>query len=182
MQDGEHEGIVANMAALQSQLIAVGDALRLNRDKVGKLECLLIIGHHFNVSDISRRCQALHAALSAEGLLAQPLLRVVTRDGHKYSIIISRIDKLVTGEYETIENILSNMDIDKAAMLENNLELLENRLLTNSVELYDSLATPAKMSPLGKKFSGLITSKKRKYLYHYSPDKKRVLGFVGLRK
>lgn len=177
----EESDIIGGLSALQSQAHNIHNLINLHRDRFGVLECLSILRYHINVAELNRKYQDLQASMSAFGLLNRPLDVVSTRDGVKYNIFIARMDKVITGEYETIEELITKMDSEKVALLEVNLEFIEERLLANSVSVFNSLSTSAKSSQFGLKFKGIVTSKKRKYLYHYLPDKKRVLGIVAVR-
>lgn len=174
--------VVGQLVLLRSQFAAINELKDIHNDRIGCLECLHILKYHFNISEIERKISAMHRLFVEKEIFNMPLLRTVSKDGIKYAISIARMDKVVTGEFESIEDLLAKLNPEEAISLSGNLDILEERLLLNSMLVYDSLITSAKLSAFGKKFRGLIVSKKRKYLYHYVPDKKHVLGFVASRK
>lgn len=177
----EESDIISGLSVLQSQAHNIHNLINLHRDRFGVLECLSILRYHMNIVELDRKYRDLQASMSAAGIHNKPLDTVITRDGVKYNIFIARMDKVVTGEYETIDELITKIEPEKVPLLEGNLEFIEERLLANSVSMFNSLNTSAKSSQFGSKFKGMITSKKRRYLYHYLPDKKRVLGIIAVR-
>lgn len=171
--------IINNIVSIQNQESALYEARQLNISRIGHIECLQIMKCHFNVDEIERRIQDIQSNLSAKGLLDLPLMTAISRNGSKYNIVLLRVDKTVNGEFEYLDDFINRFSIDPT--LKSNAERLEERLLSNSVYIYDSLATSLKLSAFGRKFKGLVTSKKRKYLYYYLPDKKRAIAFAAVR-
>lgn len=172
-------GIQQRLMAIQRERVALTDALELYRSRVGKVECLSIIKYHINVSEVTNTIKRLQDSMGR--ISHMPLIRFINEDGVRYSVVLARMDQIIVGEYENIEDVMAKMEPDKALNLRNNVNAMEERLLANSIDVYDSLATHAKKTGRGNQFRGLVTSNKRKYLYHYLPDKKRVLGFVAVR-
>lgn len=172
-------GIQQRLMALQRERMALVENLNMHRDRVGKLECLLIIKHHINVSEVDTKIKQLRESTARISHL--PLICFATEDGIRYDVILTRIDRAVVGDYEHIEDLMTKMDTEKALVLRGNVNALEERLLANSIEVYDSLTTNAKKTGKSPSLRGLTISKVRKYLYHYTLDKHKVLGFVAVR-
>jgi hypothetical protein len=142
------------------------------KDQVGKFECLQIVYSHFPIAKVEAKVKQY-----SEKLVSIPLISVKTED-QTYDIYLRRIDKLVTGEYMLIEDLLEKVDNESRYMLISNLTYMEDLLSVNSQRVFAEISTSFKNSPKGLKFKGLIPSVKRHYLYYYPGDRKKTLGFV----
>ena len=183
----DNECITDNIVLIQQRLMALqrecqvlADALSMHRDCVGKAECLSIIKTHINVSEVDDKLKRLQESTARVSHL--PLICFADEDGNRYDVVLARMNKLVVGEYENIEDVMAKMSTDKALSLRSNVNAMEERLLANSVEVYKSLNTKAKFAGRNGMLNGLIVSEKRKYLYRYHHDRKHVLSFVAIRQ
>jgi len=182
MQHQKHaslSSVISNVVSLQKHIADMTAVLELFNDKVGVLECLTIIKSNLKVPELDHAVADLTAKLESYQLTDMPLIQVKTTADEKYDIKLARTDKLITGEYIKLEELLYKMDYEESQTLKKNLEIMQNRLIMNSIKVYNSLKTAAKNTGYGRKFDGLMISKKTKYLYYYPVDKKKTLSFVA---
>lgn len=142
------------------------------KDQVGKLECLQILYSHFPIAKVDAKMKHY-----SEKSLNLPLISVKYED-QTFDIFLRRIDKLVTGEYMVIDDLLAKVDNETRYMLISNLTYMEDLLAVNSQRVFTEISTSFKNSPKGLKFKGLIPSVKKQYLYYYPGDRKKTLGFI----
>lgn len=170
--------IVGNITVLQHKIAELTSVLESFNDKIGILECMVIIRSHLNVPELDNMIADMTNKLEAYKSISV-LMQVTAADGKEYEIKLARTDKLITGEYLKIEELMHKMSNPDVRSLKENLELMQNRLILNSLKVYGSLRTAAKNTNYGRKFDGLMISKKVKYLYYYPVDKKKTLCFVA---
>lgn len=173
--------VMANVHLLQRRIADETLVLDLFQDKIGTLECLTIIGAHFKISELENAISDLSTKFETHHIANLPLLQVETIDNQVYDIKIARIDKLITGEYIKIDELYKKLDTEKMINLQKTMDALQNRLIFNSSKVYASLKTALKHTNYGRKFDGLMISKKAKYLYYYTNDRQKTLGFIAQR-
>lgn len=177
----ENDYITNRLSSLKKSIDAQEQLLRLHTYSVGVLDCIGIMKLHMKIRELDIRQRDLTTEMEAQHIIGRPLMGVTTRSGEKYNIVLTRIDRLISGEHETIEDLLSKLNINDIDTVENDLEILSNIVIDNSIRLYESIKSSVKHTPKGKKFRGLNTSGKRKYLYYYPGDKKKSIGFIALK-
>jgi hypothetical protein len=169
--------VVSNMIVLSSQISDRNALLDLFNQRIGSLECLTIIKSHFPVDELNNRIGELTNKFATNQIGNLPLIQIEI-DGDIYSIKLARIDKLISGEYINVDELERKMQEENIIALRRDLNRLQETLIENSMNVYASLKTKFKDTNFGKKFDGLMISKKRRYLYFYTNDKKKTLGFI----
>lgn len=169
--------ILSNMIVLNAQISDRNALLDLFNQRIGSLECLTIIRSHFPVDELANRVNDLTNKFNTNQINNLPLLQIDI-GGELYNIKLARIDKLIAGEYITIDELERKMQEEHIIALRRDMNRLQEILIENSMNVYSSLKTKFKDTNFGKKFDGLMISKKRRYLYFYTNDKKKTLGFI----
>lgn len=169
--------VASNMIVLSSQIADRNALLELFNQRIGSLECLTIIRSHFPIDELNNRINDLTNRFNTNQIANLPLLQLEV-EGELYNIKLARIDKLIAGEYITIDELERKMQEENIIALRRDMNRLQETLIENSMNVHSSLKTKFKDTNFGKKFDGLMISKKRRYLYFYTNDKKKTLGFI----
>lgn len=106
-----------------------------------------------------------------------PLLEL-SINNQEYIMIVDRLDKYVTGEYKSYEDII------RLGELPEDFDILMGELDTivmkNSVAVYNSLSNDIKKT--NKEFICLCRSKTKQFLYFYKDNPKKSFGVIFIEK
>lgn len=97
--------------------------------------------------------------------------------GKNYNMTIDRIDKHITGEYETYEDVIKNKE-GVPDDFEEQLEMFESIIIDNASSIFASLSPDIKKS--NPEFNMISRSKRKRYLYYYKEHPKDSFGLVFL--
>lgn len=170
--------ITSNISSSRFEYNNIGLRINLLNDRIGTLECLTILHMNLKLRSIADRIKLLTDKFNEAQIADIPLTLVNTNDG-LYQIRLARGDKLITGEFITIDDLVKILDPTMASKINNNMSIMEEQLIENSLHVYREISSATTRTHYGKQFSGLVKSKKTEYLYFYTPDKKHTLRFIA---
>ncbi len=145
------------------------------RSSIGKLIMYNIIYNATNKRPSVNTFISQYTAKTSK--YANTPLMELTVGGKQYVMVFDRLDKHVTGEYETYEDI-SRKKEGLPDDFEEQLEYFESILIDNAVNVFASLPQDIKKSNPG--FAMIIRGKRKRYIYYYSDHQKVSFGLIFL--